>query len=115
MEHPLNILNSGISRPCLPFELQQFELSYDFRSGGWHNWPSHGQISYDAVELEVGHLLHILTHLIRPQNVIEIGRSRGYSTACIASALQQLSLNGHIWTIDPTDRPQAVPEKVFTN
>ena len=35
-----------------------------------------------------GRLLRMLVHMIRPQNVLEIGTFTGYSALCMASALE---------------------------
>lgn len=50
-----------------------------------------------------GRLLRMLTHMIRPRNVLEIGTFTGYSTLCMASALES---GATIHTIEINDEQE---------
>ncbi|MFA6592610.1 MAG: O-methyltransferase [Bacteroidales bacterium] len=47
-----------------------------------------------------GNLLRIITEMLRPENVLEIGTFTGYSAVCIASGLSE---TGHIDTLEIND------------
>ena len=47
-----------------------------------------------------GRLLSMLSHMIRPKNILEIGTYTGYSAICLAEGLRE---NGHLYTIDIND------------
>lgn len=75
-----------------------FEETYERSVGGWHE---HGVVHFASVELEVGRLWHALVLLLQPRMVLETGTFKGYSTACIASALATLGGDRRVITIDP--------------
>lgn len=52
-----------------------------------------------VVDPEVGHLLHLLTGLIQPQSILEIGTAIGCSTIAMANAMEA----GSITTIELTE------------
>ncbi|MBR5318710.1 MAG: O-methyltransferase [Peptococcaceae bacterium] len=52
-----------------------------------------------VVDPEVGHLLHLLTGLIQPQSILEIGTAIGCSTLAMANAME----TGSITTIELTE------------
>src|SRR5690348_11651252 len=47
-----------------------------------------------------GQLLSMISHMIRPKQILEIGTYTGYSAICLASGLQD---NGCLHTIDIND------------
>ena len=47
-----------------------------------------------------GQLLKMISHMVRPQNILEIGTYTGYSAICLA---QGLNKDGKIYTIDIND------------
>lgn len=47
-----------------------------------------------------GRLLSMISHLVRPHNILEIGTFTGYSALCLAEGLQE---NGILHTIDNND------------
>ena len=47
-----------------------------------------------------GRLLSMLSHMIRPKNILEIGTYTGYSAICLAEGLSE---NGRLYTIDIND------------
>ncbi len=49
------------------------------------------------VGAEVGRFLHYLVRVWRPNSIVEIGTSVGYSALWMASALSE---SGHLWTIE---------------
>lgn len=57
-----------------------------------------------------GRVLSMLSHMIKPENVLEIGTYTGYSALCFAEGL---GTNGHIDTIDINEELQPVIKKYF--
>lgn len=57
-----------------------------------------------------GRLLSIITKLISPKNVLEIGTFTGYSTLSLAEGLPK---DGKIFTIDKNEELAYLPEKYF--
>lgn len=55
-----------------------------------------------------GRVLSMLSHMIRPKKVLEIGTYTGYSAICIAEGLAE---GGHIHTIDINEELQPIVEK----
>lgn len=47
-----------------------------------------------------GRLLKMLVHMIRPQNILEIGTFTGYSAICMAEGLDE---GGSVWTFEIDD------------
>ena len=54
------------------------------------------------INYERGILLYSLIAKYKPQNVLEIGTAKGYSTLCMAWAMHDHNIPGIIHTIDPT-------------
>ena len=50
-----------------------------------------------------GRILKMLTHMIKPKNVLEIGTYSGYSALCIAEGLPA---DGHLYTIEINDEQE---------
>jgi len=57
-----------------------------------------------------GRVLSILTKLINPKTILEIGTFTGYSTLCFAEGI---SKNGTIFTIDKNEELQELQQKYF--
>ncbi|WP_196887163.1 O-methyltransferase [Aureivirga sp. CE67] len=57
-----------------------------------------------------GRLLSIISKLVSPKNVLEIGTYTGYSTLCIAEGLQE---NGVLYTIDKNEELESFQKKYF--
>jgi caffeoyl-CoA O-methyltransferase len=57
-----------------------------------------------------GRLLSILSKIIRPKNILEIGTYTGYSALCFAEGLQK---DGKIITIDRNEELEALQNKYF--
>ena len=55
-----------------------------------------------SINYERGILLYALIAKYKPQNVLEIGTAKGYSTLCMAWAMHDYNILGNIYTIDPT-------------
>ena len=55
-----------------------------------------------------GVLLQLLTSMIKPENVLEIGTYTGYSAICMARGLAE---NGHLHTIDINDELEWIVSK----
>ncbi|HYG86049.1 MAG TPA: class I SAM-dependent methyltransferase [Azospirillum sp.] len=93
----------------------EFEKLYDRTTGGWFlpphlrhpfnpscidHWREEYPPNYAPVELEVGHFYYVMTKLLRPKLVLETGTHFGYSSYCIADALQENGEDGVLYTID---------------
>ncbi len=50
--------------------------------------------------LERGVLLYHLVQQYQPQKILEFGTGRGYSAMCMAQAMLDNKVDGHVWTID---------------
>ena len=50
-----------------------------------------------------GRLLKMLVHMIRPQNILEIGTFTGYSAICMAEGLED---GGQVWTYEINDEQE---------
>ena len=59
-----------------------------------------------------GRILKMLTHMVAPKNVLEIGTYSGYSALCIAEGL---SKDGKIYTIDINDEQEEFTRPWFDN
>lgn len=57
-----------------------------------------------------GRLLSILSHIIQPENVLEVGTFTGYAALSIAEGLPE---NGKIFTIDKNEDLAYIPQKYF--
>lgn len=57
-----------------------------------------------------GRILSMLSHMIQPENILEIGTFTGYSTICFAEGLKE---NGHIDTIDINEELEPIVNKYF--
>lgn len=57
-----------------------------------------------------GRVLSMLSKLIRPENILEIGTYTGYATLCLAEGMQE---NGSIDTIDINEELETIQKKYF--
>ena len=57
-----------------------------------------------------GRLLTILSQMLRPKNILEIGTFTGYATLCLAEGLAK---DGKITTVDVNDELAYLPRKYF--
>lgn len=57
-----------------------------------------------------GRVLSMLSHLIQPNNILEIGTYTGYSALCLAEGL---SKNGHLHTIEVNPELMRIQQKYF--
>jgi len=57
-----------------------------------------------------GRLLSMISHMIKPSNILEIGTFTGYSALCLAEGLQE---NGRLYTIDINEELQDRVTKYF--
>jgi len=57
-----------------------------------------------------GRVLSMLSHMIKPLNILEIGTYTGYSAICLAEGLKQ---NGTIDTIDINEELENIAKKYF--
>ncbi|UOU99730.1 O-methyltransferase [Chryseobacterium daecheongense] len=58
-----------------------------------------------------GRLLTIISQMLKPQNVLEIGTFTGYATLCLTEGLPK---NGKITTLDVNEDLAYLPEKYFS-
>ncbi|SHE55333.1 O-methyltransferase [Chryseobacterium takakiae] len=57
-----------------------------------------------------GRLLTIISQMMRPENILEIGTFTGYATLCLAAGLTE---NGRITTLDVNEDLAYLPKKYF--
>ncbi|QIG88332.1 O-methyltransferase [Chryseobacterium sp. POL2] len=57
-----------------------------------------------------GRLLSILSKMITPKNILEIGTFTGYATLCLAEGLSE---DGKIYTLDKNEDLAYIPQKYF--
>src|SRR5688500_6242127 len=57
-----------------------------------------------------GRLLSLLSKLIQPENILEIGTFTGYATLCLAEGLKP---EGKLITIDTNDDTSAIARRYF--
>ncbi len=57
-----------------------------------------------------GRLLTIISQMMKPQNILEIGTFTGYATLCLAAGLAE---NGKITTLDVNEDLAYLPKKYF--
>ena len=86
------ILNSGISVPSF----DEFKKLGDMTALFEREKNDFIQLNYER-----GPLLYAIISMLKPKNILEIGRARGYSTLSMAWALSDNNPSGRIFTIDP--------------
>lgn len=71
---------------------------------GWGNkWSQVNRFGGgNAVELEVGELLHSLVRAVKPNVIVETGTHKGFSSLMIAEAIRRNGF-GHLYSIDIND------------
>jgi predicted O-methyltransferase YrrM len=57
-----------------------------------------------------GRLLSVLSSLVKPEYILEIGTYTGYSALCLAEGLSE---NGKLITIDPNEETNLIAKKYF--
>lgn len=57
-----------------------------------------------------GRVLSLLSHLVKPETILEIGTFTGYSTLCLAEGLRA---NGQLFTIDTNEETSLIAKKYF--
>jgi predicted O-methyltransferase YrrM len=58
-----------------------------------------------------GRVLSMISKLIQPKNILEIGTYTGYSALCLAEGLQK---EGHLYTIDKNEELETFQQKYFS-
>ena len=58
-----------------------------------------------------GKFLEIISKMVSPQNILEIGTFTGYSSICLAKGLKE---NGKLYTIDHNDELLSIQKKYIT-
>lgn len=58
-----------------------------------------------------GQILRMISYMVKPQNVLEIGTFTGYSAICLAAGLQE---NGKLVTLDINDELEEMVRKYFS-
>ena len=84
-----------LNEDCRPFlkELADFiKCDVSILNQFYRDFPNPARWGGGTVEPAVGQLLYILTRFFAPVKALEIGTNFGYSTYCIAKALQDNSL-----------------------
>ena len=64
------------------------------------------------INYERGMLLYALITKFQPKTVLEIGTASGYSTICMAWAMNDSNIDGKIFTIDPKSHHEVLERKI---
>jgi predicted O-methyltransferase YrrM len=64
------------------------------------------------INYERGMLLYALIAKFQPKTVLEIGTASGYSTLCMAWAMEDHDIDGKIFTIDPKSHQEVIKRKI---
>ena len=64
------------------------------------------------INYERGMLLYALITKFQPKTVLEIGTASGYSTICMAWAMNDNNIDGKIFTIDPKSHHEVLERKM---
>lgn len=57
-----------------------------------------------------GRVLSMLSHMVKPKNILEIGTFTGYSGICLAEGLQE---DGKLYTIDNNEELESMAKRYF--
>ena len=85
---------------------QEPEILKQLREETYKEFPQPHMIS----GIQQGRFLAIISKLLSPKNVLEIGTFTGYATLCLAEGLAE---NGRITTLDINEELSYLPKKYF--
>jgi len=63
----------------------------------------------EQLEFSRGPLLYALVGFLKPKRILEFGTGGGYSTLCMAKALNDFKIDGKIFTIDRVGNNEKIP------
>ncbi len=106
-EHHMHLLTSEkINSYCEHFSTKESEALYEL--------SRQTHLKTDMPIMLSGHLqgkvLSMISHMIKPSNILEIGTFTGYSAICLAEGLAE---NGQLITIDSNAELNALCEEFF--
>ena len=103
----MEIINSKIMDYAEMHTTPEPELLTDLRRETWLKVVNPRMLSGPYQ----GRLIGLISKLIRPKNILEIGTFTGYATLCLAEGLLE---NGQIITIDQNEELVDIQQKYFT-
>ena len=86
---------------------QESELLTRLREETYHDAPQSHMIS----GLQQGRFLSVISKMLRPKRILELGTFTGYATLCMAEGLAK---EGKIITLDINEELSYLPKKYFT-
>lgn len=102
----MQIIDKKIMDYVLKYSSQEPEILKELRRETWQKVIAPRMLSGPAQ----GRLLALLSKMIQPKNILEIGTYTGYATLCLAEGLSE---NGQIHTIDKNDELVKIQKKYF--
>lgn len=102
----MQLIDEKIMDYVLKYSSPEPEILQELRRETWQKVLAPRMLSGPSQ----GRLLALLSKIIQPKNILEIGTYTGYSTLCLAEGLSE---NGHIYTIDKNDELVKIQEKYF--
>ena len=67
------------------------------------------------ISRQTAEFISMLIKVAKPQRVLEVGTSNGYSAMWIADALKDAGNNGHLWTIEFYEKRQSIARENIQN
>ncbi|MCW8898038.1 MAG: O-methyltransferase [Flavobacteriales bacterium] len=102
----MDFLPESISKYVEKYSEQESELLQELNHETWEKILTPRMLSGHLQ----GRVLSMLSHMIQPENILEIGTYTGYSALCLAEGLKE---NGSIDTIDINEELESFARKYF--
>jgi|TARA_R110000782_G_scaffold236819_1_gene322916 caffeoyl-CoA O-methyltransferase len=102
----MDFLPESISNYVEKYSEQESELLQELNHETWEKILTPRMLSGHLQ----GRVLSMLSHMIQPTNILEIGTYTGYSALCLAEGLKE---NGSIDTIDINEELESFAKKYF--
>lgn len=102
----MDFLPESISNYVEKYSEQESELLQELNHETWEKILTPRMLSGHLQ----GRVLSMLSHMIQPENILEIGTYTGYSALCLAEGLKE---NGSIDTIDINEELESFAKKHF--
>jgi predicted O-methyltransferase YrrM len=102
----MDFLPESISKYVEKYSEQESELLQELNHETWEKILTPRMLSGHLQ----GRVLSMLSHMVQPENILEIGTYTGYSALCLAEGLKE---NGSIDTIDINEELESFARKYF--
>lgn len=102
----MDFLPKGIENYALKFTVPESALLRQLSRETWSHTPQPRMISGHLQ----GRVLSMISYMIRPKQVLEIGTFTGYSALCLSEGLQK---DGTLHTIDVNEKYTSIAKKYF--